>query len=375
MFRILLVEPDLNENGALRVSMDRARRWSAMGADVRLLLVSGHYEGERASVPAELQAIVANKQVRSARWMTPNSIRQGWTAARNADIIVAGREIASGLLIGTLLSRLARRPLAVTVHSNVEAALQHHGTPRHRANVLACLRRARLLTPVAQGLVEGLLELGIDRERIRVVENGFEPALLKARAREEPAVVLPRGPNLLAVGRLSDQKGFDVLIKAHALALKHGAPAHQVSIAGEGPALAELSGLAAELGVSKSVSFLGFVQNPQTLMSQADLFVLPSRWEGFPLALCEAVLLGVPVIASDCVSGPREILEAGRFGDLVGVADEWGLASAIERHLREPDRLREMAAEGSTIVEQRFTADGAARNHLEALKRLASADR
>jgi len=374
MFRVLLVEPDLNENGALRVSLDRARRWMDMGADARLLLVSGHHDGQRAKVPAGLPSIIANKQVRSARWMIPKTLARGWSAAREADVIVAGREIASGLLIGTLLAKLARRPLAVTVHSNVEAALQHHGTPRHRRNVLACLRSAQLVTPVAEGLVDGLLDLGIAKDRVDVIENGFDPEPLKARATSETEVVLPSGPIVFAVGRLSEQKGFDVLIKAHALALKQGAPFHHVLIAGEGPELEELTALAAELGVSDSVTFLGFLQNPFAVMNRADLFVLPSRWEGFPLALCEAMLLEVPAIASDCVSGPNEILEAGRFGDLVPVADEHGLASALSRHLQQPSRLKSMAAEGSRSVERRFTADRAARDHLDALKRLKAVD-
>ena len=373
MFRMLLVEPDLNENGALRVSLDRARRWVAMGADARLLLVSGHHDGQRATLPADLPSIIANKQARSARWMVPNTLGRGWSAARKADVIVAGREIASGLLIGTLLAEFARRPLAVTVHSNVEAALQHHGTPRHRRNVLACLRRAQLVTPVAAGLVEGLLELGIAEDRIQVIENGFEPEQLKAQARKEPDVALPSGPIVFAVGRLSEQKGFDVLIKAHAVALEQGAPAHHLLIAGEGPELGKLTALAAELGVSGSVTFLGFLQNPHAVMSRVELFVLPSRWEGFPLALCEAVLLEVPAIASDCVAGPNEILEAGRFGDLVRVGDEHALAGAMSRHLQQPGRLRAMAADGSKSVERRYTAERAARDHLNALKRLTAA--
>jgi glycosyltransferase involved in cell wall biosynthesis len=369
-FRILLVEPDFNENGALRVSLDRARRWSAMGADAQLLFVSAHHEGERATVPPELQSIVANQQVRAARWMIPNSLAQGWAAARRADVIVAGREIASGLLIGTLLSILARRPLAVTVHSNVEAALQHHGTPRHRRNVLACLRSARLVTPVAAGLVDGLLDLGIKKDRVQVIENGFDPDELKARSEETSEVVLPPGLIVMAVGRLSEQKGLDVLIKAHALALKQGAPVHHVLIAGEGPELARLKALAAEHDVSGTVTFLGFLSNPYAVMKQADLFVLPSRWEGFPLALSEAILLGIPAIAADCVSGPREILKAGRFGDLVRVADEHELAGAISRHLQQPGRLLAMAAEGSISIETSYTADRAARDHLNALREL-----
>jgi glycosyltransferase involved in cell wall biosynthesis len=369
-FRVLVVEPDFNENGAVRVSLDRARRWMDMGAEVTNLFVSAHHEGSRVAVPAGLRTIAANAALRSARWMLPGALARGLPEALRADVVVAGREIASGLLIGTLLAKLARRPLAVTIHSNVEAALKHHGTPRHRRNVLACLRSAHLLVPVAQGLVRGLVDLGIRKDRIEVVENGFEPALIRANAAQEPATALPPGPFLFALGRLSEQKGFDTLIAAHARALQQGAPPHRLLIAGEGPDLEHLKALAAEQGVTDSVTFAGFLHDPHAVLARADLFVLPSRWEGFPLALSEAVLLGTPAIATDCVSGPREILDEGRFGDLVPVNDEEALAQAITMHLKEPGRLRSRAAAGAHHVETRYTAEGAARAHLEALKRL-----
>jgi glycosyltransferase involved in cell wall biosynthesis len=370
--RILLVEPDFNENGAIRVSLDRARRWTDMGADVSVLFVSAHNDESRVEIPAGLQTIVANERVGSARWMLPKSLLRGLPAAGKADVVVAGREIASGLLVGTLLAKLARRPLAVTIHSNVEAALDNYGTPRHRRNVLACLRSADLLAPVAQGLTAGLVELGIRKDRIEVIENGFDPDLLRERACGEPEIPLPAKPFIFALGRLSRQKGFDVLILAHALALRQGAASHHLMIAGEGPHLQQLEALAEELGVADSVTFAGFLKNPYAVLAKADLFALPSRWEGFPLALSEAVLLGIPAVSSDCVSGPSEILDGGRFGDLVPVDEERPLAASIGRHFEEPGRLKSLAAAGSIHVQQRYNADRAARTHLDSLTRLAA---
>jgi glycosyltransferase involved in cell wall biosynthesis len=357
------------------VSLDRARRWMDMGAEVTNLFVSAHHEGSRVAVPAGLRTIAANAALRSARWMLPGALARGLPEALKADVVVAGREIASGLLIGALLARLARRPLAVTIHSNVEAALKHHGTPRHRCNVLACLRSARLLVPVAQGLVRGLVDLGIRKDRIEVVENGFEPALIRAGAAREPGLALPPGPFLFALGRLSEQKGFDTLIAAHALALRQGAPPHRLLIAGEGPDLEPLKALAAERGVTGSVTFAGFLHDPHAVLARADLFVLPSRWEGFGLALGEAILLGVPSIAADCVSGPREILDGGRYGDLVPVDDVAALAQAITMHFKDPSRLRGQAIAGASYLEERYTAEGAARAHLEALMRITTGER
>lgn len=373
MFRILLVEPDFNENGALRVSLDRARRWLDMGAEVSVLFISANHEGLRATVPPGLRSIVANERLRSNWRLLPRTIARGLPEAFKADVIVSGREMASGLLMGTLLSKIARRPLAVTIHSNVEAALQHHGTPRHRHKVLACLRTAKLVTPVSQGLSPALTALGIAKERIYVVENGLDHVHLEKLGSAALETAMPPGIVILGLGRLSQQKGFDVLIAAHAEALANGAPAHSLLIAGEGPDGERLSALAAELGVAKSVVFAGFVRNPFPLLTRADLFVLSSRWEGFGLALGEAVLLRCPSIAADCVSGPREILDGGRFGDLVAVGDVSALASAIGRHLTSPDRLKAMVAIGSDHVRRTCSADRSARAHLDALRRLTRA--
>ncbi len=369
--RSLLVEPDFDDNGAIRVSLDRASRWSKMGAEVSTLFVSGQASGTRAVVPNGLRTIIANRGLRSARWMLPNAIARGLRPARKADVIVAGREIASGLLIGSLLAKLARRPLAVTIHSNVDAALAHHGTPRHRRNVLASLRGANLLTPVSRGLIPGLLELGMGKDRVQAVENGMDRERLSRLAKEQPDIDPPRGPFVMAIGRLIHQKGFDTLIRAHALALQQGAPRHSVLIAGEGPDQQALVDLATDLGVATSVRFSGFLTNPYSVLARADLFVLSSRWEGFPLALAETAVLGIPAVACDCVAGPSEISDGGRYCDLIPIEDEQALADAITHHFKNPERLKSMAIEGSAFVERRYSADRAARDHLEALRLIA----
>jgi glycosyltransferase involved in cell wall biosynthesis len=215
--------------------------------------------------------------------------------------------------------------------------------------------------------------MGVRPDRIEVIENGFDPDLLRKRARERPEIPLPAKPFIFALGRLSRQKGFDVLIQAHALALRQGAASHHLVIAGEGPDLQQLQVQAEELGVADSVTFAGFLKNPPAVLAKADLFALPSRWEGFPLALAEAVLLGVPAVSTDCVSGPREILDGGRHGDLVPVDEEGPLAASIKRHFEEPGRLKSLAAEGSIHVQRRYNADEAARKHLDSLTRLANA--
>lgn len=137
-------------------------------------------------------------------------------------------------------------------------------------------------------------------------------------------------PFLLGVGRLDQQKGFDVLIRSFALLATQ---LHELDlcIAGEGPESSNLRLLARQLNVSDRVIFLGQVRNIEQLMTDAFAFVLSSRYEGFPNVLLEALSNGAATIATDCRSGPRQILRGGQFGLLVPPDDPVTLASAVRQ--------------------------------------------
>lgn len=136
-----------------------------------------------------------------------------------------------------------------------------------------------------------------------------------------------------------------------AFAAVHKVRPARLIILGEGERRRQLEVLAEELGVSAAVSLPGFVDKPFAYMAHANLYVLSSKWEGLPGALIQALACGCPVVSTDCPSGPREILENGRFGTLAEVGDAEGLAAAITQALDAPsdkDRLKERAAAFST---------------------------
>ncbi len=115
----------------------------------------------------------------------------------------------------------------------------------------------------------------------------------------------------------------------------------------EGKLEDELRATISGLGIEQDVDIHGFVSNPYAYMARADVFVLSSIFEGLPTVLIEALGCGCPVVSTDCPDGPREILEDGRWGQLVDVGDEEGLAAAILETLENPpdsDRLRRRAA-------------------------------
>ena len=141
-------------------------------------------------------------------------------------------------------------------------------------------------------------------------------------------------PVICAAGRLQHQKDFPTLIRAFAR-VRAGRDC-RLLVLGEGNARPRLAALIAELGLRDQVALVGFQANPYPYLARAALFVLSSAWEGSPNVLTEAMALGIPVVATDCPSGPAEILDGGRFGPLVPVGAVESLAAAMAATLDRP---------------------------------------
>lgn len=140
------------------------------------------------------------------------------------------------------------------------------------------------------------------------------------------------GRRIVVAGRLRPQKGFDVLLNAIAQVHSLAHPV-QLVILGQGSAESDLRRQAAELGLAGQVRFLGFQANPFPYFRTADVFVLSSRFEGNPNTLIEALACRVPVISTDCPTGPREILQDGQWGPLIPVDDVEQLADSLRQVL------------------------------------------
>jgi len=156
-------------------------------------------------------------------------------------------------------------------------------------------------------------------------------------------------PFLLAVGRLDRQKGFDVLLQAYALVAAE-MPDLDLRIAGDGPEAESLRTQAVDAGLGERVTFLGQVRNIPDLMQQAFAFVLPSRYEGFPNVLLEALASGAVTVATDCRSGPRQILGHGKYGVLVPMEDPVGLAAGLRKISSDADLRDNLRAHAAIAV-------------------------
>lgn len=194
------------------------------------------------------------------------------------------------------------------------------------------------IVAVSEGVAVDLAAaIGLPRERILVIHNPVVTAVMLANSRRpqgHPWFGHGQPPVLLGVGRLTEQKDFTLLIRAFAqLRLQRDV---RLMILGEGELRPQLEALVLELQVEEDVMLPGFVQNPYGYMRCAALYVLSSGWEGLPTTLIEAMACRTPVVATDCPSGPAEILEGGRWGRLIPVGDVDALAQAIAATLDEP---------------------------------------
>ena len=191
------------------------------------------------------------------------------------------------------------------------------------------------IVTVSKGVADDLAQVtGIPRECIQVIYNPVVTPELREKAQaplDHPWFAPGEPPVLLAAGRLTKQKDFPTLIRAFTN-VRQTQPVRLI-ILGEGPDRPALEALVRQLGLEQDVSLPGFVANPYPYMVRASLFVLSSRWEGLPGVLVEALYCGVPLIATDCPSGPREILADGQYGQLVPVGDVAALTRAIETAL------------------------------------------
>lgn len=203
--------------------------------------------------------------------------------------------------------------------------------------------KADAMIAVSKNIAEELkLQFPACKEKVSAIYNPKFLDHIKLKAREEvvePWLKNKTEPVVIAIGRLAYVKGFDVLIKAFALATKEVSA--RLIILGEGGEKENLEKLIEENQLENKVKFVPFQDNPYSYMSKSDLFVLSSRMEGMPNALIEALVCGVPVIATDCVSGPREILvpnSSNQFGILVPVDAVEELSREIKEMLTNKDK-------------------------------------
>jgi glycosyltransferase involved in cell wall biosynthesis len=348
---IAFLLPNLGGGGAERVALTLAKAFIGRGQEVDLVVMERTGELLDA-VPAGVR--IVDLGVKRMRGVIPPLIR--YLRQRRPDAIQISMWPLT--IMGIIAARLSRVPMRVVVSDHVA-----YSAPFLNSRQLRLLGwSARLIYPLADHRVvvsergaDDLAALtGIARSRLEVVYNPID--VPRTIASSDVAERAWRGPGrrIISTGALKPQKNHALLLRTFARLQEKDV---QLVILGEGPLRAELERLAADLGIADRVAMPGFRVDPWPYLASAEMFVLSSDYEGYPLALAEAMHAGLRIVSTDCVSGPSEMLDGGRFGKLVPVGDERALAEAIEEGLRRPhspDLVRERAqsVSGAGVVDQ-----------------------
>jgi len=349
--------PSLAGGGAERVMLDLIAAALAHGRSVDLVLAARHGAFQD-QVPAGATVI----DLRQPRTVTAVVPLARYLRRRRPRALLATLEHAN--VVALLAGRLAGRTRVSVREANTLSRDLASGPARSRA-VLWLMRRlypgAHAVIAVSQGVADDLVAtVPLVSERVTVIPNPVITERLTTggmEALDHPWFAAGAPPVVLGVGRLTPQKGFDVLLRAFARARERRDC--RLLVLGDGDDRAALEGLARDLDLHDAVELPGFVANPFPYMRRAGAFVLSSRWEGLPNALIQAMALGAPAVATDCPSGPAEVVVGSDRSYLVPVGGVEAMGDAIVRAL---DAGR---GDQSEAWRQRYRVDAIAQRYLE----------
>jgi glycosyltransferase involved in cell wall biosynthesis len=342
MAQIAVLIPDLAGGGAERVALTLAKGFVERGHSVDLVLLQAR--GELMELVPEGVRIVDLKSDRFRRAIRPLA---DYLKDSPPDALLA---MMWPMPVVAWISRLLSRAKFRIVSSDHAILSQHYRDKPAQAALLRVTGtlvypRVDARIAASNGIASDLAVLsGLERDRISVIPNPIAMPPNPIVGREHADSLWPgSGARILAVGALKPEKNHTLLLRAFArLAEKRPA---QLIILGEGPLRRELTGLADRLGIAGQVAMPGFHPDPWPFYASADLFVLSSDTEGFGNVLVEAMAVGLPVVSTDC-DGPRELLEGGKFGQLVPVGDELAMLNAMELVMGQPvdpEKLKQRA--------------------------------
>jgi GalNAc-alpha-(1->4)-GalNAc-alpha-(1->3)-diNAcBac-PP-undecaprenol alpha-1,4-N-acetyl-D-galactosaminyltransferase len=324
--KILFLVSSLGAGGAERVSTALANAWSQRGDEVILMpTYSGRGECFYSLLPGVRLVYLADVVSRSTRTPFGQFVRlvalRRFIVAERPDVIVS------------FLSNVNVAAVLAAAGLGIPVILSERIDP-FEEKISSILRLfCRLTYPFADALVVQTIAVaekynaaGRAFRKLRVIANPVSEQILSNRCRGSAGTT----KRLVSIGRLSEQKQFCILIGVFAaLSARH--PAWSLHIFGEGHLRFELERQVSELGQEGRVMLPGLISNVGEVLAESDIFVMTSKYEGFPNALLEAMAVGLPCVAFDCPSGPREMSMDGEVVSLVPAGDRRALEQALEK--------------------------------------------
>lgn len=317
--------------GAQRVILNVLRHLNGNGIHPELALVS-----ERGPLSGELPHGIPIHRLRAGR------VRYAWTKilrlcrALQPDVVISTVVHLNILLL--LLKPFMPRNMAVVIREANTPSIRLKHTRHPKLYGFSY----RTFYPFSDRIVcncrfmkaDLISNFGTPPNRISVIRNPVDVKRLSSQILSEANPYPPGRIHLASVGRLHDQKGFDLLLRSFAHCLKK-IPSVHLTIVGDGPERKRLRRMAVDLGISEEVTFAGQKPYPYSYMAHADFLICSSRWEGSPNAVLESLACGTPVLAFDCPGGTKEILEENRNGWLVPAGDWEAMGEKMVRIITE----------------------------------------
>jgi GalNAc-alpha-(1->4)-GalNAc-alpha-(1->3)-diNAcBac-PP-undecaprenol alpha-1,4-N-acetyl-D-galactosaminyltransferase len=346
--RIALVISTLRAGGSERVMSIMANHWASRDTEVSIITLSSktsdcyglHPSVRRVgldllSTPAHIgQALRSNIQ-------RMNRLRHELRSSR-PDVVISFGDATNVLML------IASLGLGIRVIISERTDPRHCPIGSAWAGLRSLLYRRANAVVVQSYAVRDWASRLVEAKALHVIPNPVKPVL---NGSEFPSIRQGSARTVVAMGRLGKEKRFDLLLRAFERCTRKHSD-WSLIVLGEGQERRPLEALAGNLGITDRVRFSGQVSEPAVVLRRADLFVLSSRYEGFPNALLEAMACGLAVIATDCPSGPREIIREGVDGVLVPPNDLDALASSMDRLMEDQAERQRLGANAVEVIER-----------------------
>lgn len=352
MKHLTLFASSLQCGGAERVLVMLAEGFQQQGYRVSVITLSGK-DSDFYSLPEGVTRIALD--------VMGNSANPVAAISNNLKRYARLRQAVQQLDPDAIISFVARENITLLLAlwgTSYPIFVTEHNDQRFRTLSQPWSTIRRLVYPRATAVVsvsEGVNQYfdWLPKTQKAVIYNPFTAPNAESLAIDTlPPGVDPSKKWLLSMGRLIEQKGFDYLLEAWAMC--HSNSDWQLIVLGDGELKPQLLAQKERLGLGNEVVFAGKVKKPFALMNRGEFFVMASRFEGFPMAHGEALACGLPVVATDCPSGPAEIVRDGVDGILVPPGDVTALATAIEKLISNQELRSNLSAKAQEVT-QRFS--------------------